>query len=64
MSLLNLVGGKVDSPKTPEQYIRQAAEHLYQARGEEAPYMAAFADLATAEIAMATYLMTFASINR
>lgn len=52
------------SMKTADQLIKQAAEHLDHAQYEEAPYMNAFSQLAIAEIAMATYLMSFGSINR
>ena len=52
------------SMKTPEQYIKDAHDHIDHAQYEEATYMKAFSQLAQAEIAMATYLMTYASINR
>lgn len=50
--------------KGASDYIRQAANHIQAAQTEEAMYLRAYAQLAQAEIAMATYLITFGSIDQ
>lgn len=48
--------------KSAEDYIRQAANHIQAAQAEEALYLRAYAQLAQAEIAMATYMKTFGGL--
>lgn len=54
------MAGKV---KPAEAHIQAAANHIQAAQCEEAVYMRAYAQLAQAEIAIATYLKTFGSIE-